>query len=462
MRNQSIVLIMILAAISVFASSAVADLTLLEQSRKNGIKANLIWFDATANLERLSSREKVAKILDKCVDSGINGVAVGVKSSCGFALYNSDIAPRMGNFVDRFDYPKEYDLLQTTIEEGHKRGLRVYAMLMVFAEGRLSDKSGPAYTKFPEWQTVIYDIASDGKPALIRSEESRSGVFVFVNPVISSVQQYELSIIEEVARKYQVDGIVIDRCRYDGIRSDFSEESRKAFEEYIGDRVGRWPEDVYVLKGGKGTLSADPNLPAPAGWSIVPGPYITKWVEWRAQVIGDFVRNASDTVTKTRPVAAFGAVVGAWYPEYVPEGANWASRSYTMNKARWWYTQKYRQAGFAESLDFLVPNCYGSIVMAKSGVTPWWTVEGGAATALSAVNDACHVYAGIYVKEYQNKPENFKKALEMAVSRTGGVKIFDLSQVEEYNWWIIIKQVLKRSAEMPHESIKSKRHKSET
>jgi len=447
------------------AADAALDLDLqpktkLQLAREQGLQANLMWFDAAANLERLSSREGVRKILDKCVDAGINGVAVGVKSPDGFVLYNSKIAPRVTSSNGKSAYPKDYDLLQTVIEEGHARRLRVYAMLMVFSEGRLSDRSGPAYTKFPEWQSWVYDIGPNGKPAVFPSSQSKSGVFLFVNPLLPDVQRYELSLIEEIAANYDIDGLVIDRCRYDGLRADFSQDSRAAFERYIGRQVSRWPEDVYELRPAAGA-TPDPNLPAPNGWMVVPGPQFRKWVEWRVQITSNFVFNASQVLQKIKPGAAFGSVVGAWYPEYVPEGVNWASRSHVPKEQHWWATQRYRDAGYAEYLDFLVPNCYGSLLTVaegrKSKTPAWWTIEGGARTAVEVVNDVCHVYGGLYVEAFKGKPGSFRRALGICLRETDGVKIFDLSHVEELGWWGIIKEVLERPAGMPHEKIKSRR-----
>ena len=42
--------------------------------------APVLWMDASANIDRMSSREKVAKILDKCVDAGIKTIIVDAVS----------------------------------------------------------------------------------------------------------------------------------------------------------------------------------------------------------------------------------------------------------------------------------------------------------------------------------------------------------------------------------------------
>ena len=59
-----------------------------------------------------------------------------------------------------------YDLLQTVIEEGHARGIKVHASINVFSEGHKTFHAGPAYSR-QQWQSVIYEvqrtiIGSDG------------------------------------------------------------------------------------------------------------------------------------------------------------------------------------------------------------------------------------------------------------------------------------------------------------
>lgn len=413
-------------------------------------KTKLLWFDATANLERLSSREKVAHILDRCVECGIDGVAVGVKSPCGFALYKSAVAPRMGNFMGRFQYPADYDLLQTVVEEAKTRQLKVYAMAMVFSEGRLSDKSGPAYTKFPGWQSVYYDINSDGHPALMSSEKSSKGVFVFVNPVLAQVQQYELDVLKELAANYDVDGVVIDRCRFDGMRADFSKFSREAFEKWLGRPVARWPQDIYELKLKPEATVEQAEAAGPKAGELydrVDGPLYKQWLEWRASVLGAFVRKAAETVHKAKPSADFGSVVGCWYPEYADEGANWASIRFDPSARYPWATPTYAQTGYADALSFLVPNCYGSTVWLKDAPPndnqPWWTVQGGAQMAKTVVMGACPIYAGVYVEEFRDRPDAFRQAIRACLQETQGIKVFDLSQIDDFGWWDILKAELK-------------------
>ena len=86
----------------------------------------------------------------------INTIVVDVKPLSGLVLYKSAIAPRLREFEGR-NYPADYDLLRTVIEEGHKAGIAVHAAINVFSEGSQKLGDGPALTH-PDWQCVGYEL----------------------------------------------------------------------------------------------------------------------------------------------------------------------------------------------------------------------------------------------------------------------------------------------------------------
>jgi uncharacterized lipoprotein YddW (UPF0748 family) len=403
-------------------------------ARDRQLEMRTLWMDATANLDRLNSREKVAAILDKAAGVGFNTVAVGVKSPCGFVLYNSRIAPKMKNFMGRTTYPEGYDLLQTVIEEGHRRGLEVHAFLMVFSDGRKVNKSGPAYGPHWNWQTIQY--MRSGK--LVKQAYAPDGTFVFLNPSLAAVQEYELSIIREVVSRYDVDGVLLDRMRYSGIDGDFSPASRAAFERYIGKKVARFPQDIYT-------------------WSKkgpVPGKHYKKWLEFRASVITGFVKRAAHVIRTTRPGTVIGSSVGSWYPTYVNEGVNWGSVKFNPGKEFFWATPTYRKTGYADVIDYLAPHCYSADVeildSRERGKYDWQSVQGAAQITRQAVANACWVYGGIYAQDYQGRPGDFLRAMLTVREETNGVMAFDLSQIDNFGWWDLFPKVFQTATSPPH------------
>ena len=108
-----------------------------------------------------------------------------------------------------------------------------------------------------------------------------------------------------MAQKYDFDGLLLDRGRYDNIQSDFSDFSRREFEAYIGKKLDRFPEDVYAWEeDGDG------------GWRRIDGPYFKQWIEWRASVIYNFFKRTKEELKAVKPGLKFGAYTGAWYPSY--------------------------------------------------------------------------------------------------------------------------------------------------
>lgn len=52
---------------------------------------------------------------------------------------------------------------------------------------------------------------------------------------------------------------MLDRVRYDGISADFSFLSRKKFEEYIGQKVEKYPEDIFEWRQDENKVLSEGN-----------------------------------------------------------------------------------------------------------------------------------------------------------------------------------------------------------
>ena len=127
-----------------------------------------------------------------------------------------------------------------------------------------------------------------------------------INPLNEEYRTHILNVLKEVVTNYpDLDGLMLDRVRYDGITADFSSLSREKFEEYIDKKVTKFPEDIFVWKknaGGK--------------YIMQPGKFFQKWIEWRTKNITDFMALARKEVKATNPKVSFGTYTGAWYPSY--------------------------------------------------------------------------------------------------------------------------------------------------
>ncbi|WP_200411671.1 alpha amylase family protein [Virgibacillus salexigens] len=265
---------------------------------------------------------------------------------------------------------------------------------------------------------------------------------VFINPIREDVQEYELSIIEEIITNYEVDGIVLDRARYANEHADFSNLSREKFEEYIGEPVSNWPEDIYEIQldGSEKTIEE--------------GPQYKEWIEFRAHNIQSFFTEAENLIHSYEEDLIFTTYVGSWYPLYYNEGVNWGSQTYQPDYD--WASEDYHKTGYAEYLDFLMTGNYYYEVTEEelegSGLPYWYSVEGSAQLAMEVVNYATPLYGSLYLAQYKNDPEQFRKAIKAVEDNTHGTMLFDLVYLENYDWWSILEEEFANNTNAPHQN----------
>lgn len=409
-------------------------LACLTVSRPGAGKPKLMWFDATANFERLSYPDSIRFYLDKIRILGFTDVVVDVKPITGEVLFRSSVAPRMTEW-NSFRRP-DFDFLRTFIDETHRRGMKIHASLNVFVAGHNFHDRGIVYSAHPEWATIVY--TDSGIMPITRAKKKYSAM---TNPADPAVRRHELDVLTDLVRTYaDLDGIILDRVRYDGISADFSPQSRKQFEEYIGTPLSRFPEDIFEWKKDSGGSSV-----------VSEGKYFQRWLEWRASVIYSFMKTARNDVKKINPKISFGDYTGAWYPLYYEMGVNWASNQYDPSKEYHWASPDYKKFGYAELLDLYTAGNYffevtkkeleqkNGIVVTESGSgggkEPWYSVEGSCEMATTVVMGAVPVIGGVYVEQYAGYPEQFAKAVAMNLKKTDGLMVFDIVHLIDRLWW---------------------------
>ena len=156
-------------------------------------------------------------------------------------------------------------------------------------------------------------------------------------------------------------GIFLDRGRFDGFTSDFSNYTRKEFEKYIGQSVAGFPADILPA----GHTSGIPS-PVPV--------HMKQWLEFRAKVIHDFMEKARAAVKSVNPSVKFGVYVGGWYASYYDVGVNWASPNYDTSSKFSWATKKYMNYGYADLMDQMLIGAYASPTRVYG--TTEWTMQG--------------------------------------------------------------------------------------
>lgn len=435
---------------ALLAALAAAILASCSDNCKSGkFNDNYMWFDCEANYRTLSCPDSIRFYIDKCREIGFDNVVVDVKSIMGETLYDSDIAPYMGEFEGTVR-DRSYDMMRHFIDYGHETGMRVFASLNVFAGGHNYMDRGIIYEDKSDWQSICYE-----RGKLTPISEIKTNYNGMLNPSDPDVQKYEKDILKEFVTRYpDVDGLIFDRVRYDGITADFSELSRRQFEEHSGITVERFPEDILSWYDAEGKLRN----------SWVLGKYGKEWVEWRASVIHDFIAEVHDELKKINPRLIIGDYTGAWYPTYWQLGVNWASKDYdpsAVPEYREWASAGYGKTGYAELLDIYMTGLYYSFITKDdvdratgvvgqrteagmdNSLTYCYCIEGGAEIAKNVTMGVVPVIGSIYVEQYLGDFEKFAPAVEQALKSTGGLMLFDIVHLNKHGLWKDLENAMK-------------------
>lgn len=413
----------------------IGNITTSARTFSKTTKHCLMWFDATANFERFSNPDSIDFYLKKIKELGFTDAVVDMRPITGQVLYKSKYAPLLKEWNGK-KRDENFDYLGHFIAESHKLGMRVHASLNTFVAGNNFINIGPVYENHPEWASILYT----PEKGLVSITTQKKKYSAMVNPVNEEYQEYILNIFEEIVKVYpKLDGIILDRVRYDGFEADFSELSKQKFENYLGKKIDVFPDDIYKWgKDGNGNFYPKH------------GKYYTQWIEWRSKNIYDFMVRAKARVKSVNPRISFGDYTGAWYPTYFEVGVNFASKDYDPSKDYDWATPSYKKTGYAELMDlFTVGNYYKNItkeqyiannaavknetdMYAKKNI--WYSVEGSCEN-LRTIMGGNKFLGGILVSDFFKNPKGLTESIEMNLKKSDGVMLFDVVHVIDNNMW---------------------------
>ena len=409
-------------------------------------RPKIMWLDFSANWAKFSNPDTARYYIKKAADCGFNHLVVDVKGTKSVVAYNSEIAPRLKSWRG-VDYPENFDYLDTMIAIGRENGMKVLASLNMFCEGTDPEQGGILNGDRSDWQTVYY--FGDGR--ISTAPDMEGPATAFMNPALPEVQDYARSLVLELVNKYDLDGVMLDRGRYEGMRSDFSDFSKKKFEEYIGETVENFPQDIFEwVPGENGEITRKP------------GKWYNKWIEWRASVIYDFFKGTREAIKAVKPDMMLGNYTGAWYPSYYEVGVNWASKDYDPSKDFDWATPEYKNYALNELFDLYTNgNYYVDVTLdelhahdgrVKNETDSEWStgdhlcVEGACEFSRKLLGDR-PFYGGMYVEQYYGDPDRFQRAVKMNLEKSDGLMVFDMCHIISKNWFDILGQAISEAEE---------------
>jgi uncharacterized lipoprotein YddW (UPF0748 family) len=228
--------------------------------------------------DKTAAVEKMRTTLDEYARAGINTLIMLVKNTSGHVYYASGIGVA--------DKAWDWDFFAVFLEEAKKRKMDVHPWFCVFPESAILGQ----VREHPEW--------------LITSP--RREMVGAANPALPAVRAYEIGLMLEVVRKYDVGWVHLDYIRYPCEPTEpffsFDPETLRLFKEDSGI-------DMAAVK------ARDTGNPA---WNV--------WLRWNTDRVTVFVRELKAALRATgRRIKISAAVFPDAVNARVMIGQDWAA-----------------------------------------------------------------------------------------------------------------------------------------
>lgn len=227
--------------------------------------------------DKAKAVEKMKTVLDEYARAGINTLIMLVKTTSGYVYYPSEIGVR--------DPAYDWDFFGVFLAEAKARKMTVHPWFCVFPESAILGQ----VREHPEW--------------LITSPKKE--MVAAANPALPAVRAYEISLMLEVVRKYEVGWVHLDYIRYPCEPTEpffsFDAETLRLFKAETGI-------DMAAVK------ARDTGNPA---WNV--------WLRWNTERVTLFVRELREALKGAgRKVKISAAVFPDAVSARVAIGQDWA------------------------------------------------------------------------------------------------------------------------------------------
>ncbi|MDD8020918.1 MAG: family 10 glycosylhydrolase [Acidobacteriota bacterium] len=250
--------------------------TLLPESSETWISG--VWLHpGMFGPDKKEAISKMRRTLDEYAQAGLNTLIMLVKDTSGYVYFQSEIGVR--------DPAYDWDFFTVFLEEARKRNMAVHPWFCVFPEGALVGQ----VRERPDW------LISGPRGEMVRT----------VNPALPAARAYEISLMTELVKKYEVDWIHLDYIRFpcEPVEPYFSYDAKtlKLFKEETGI-------DFSSLKARD---SGNPH------WNV--------WLEWNRQQVTTFIQELKGELAATgRQVKISAAIFPDADNARVLIGQDWA------------------------------------------------------------------------------------------------------------------------------------------
>jgi uncharacterized lipoprotein YddW (UPF0748 family) len=283
--------------------------------------ANIDW-PSTKGLSTADQKSELVRILDRAAQLKLNVVILQVRPACD-ALYASSIEPWSEYLTGTMGQPPSpfYDPLAFAVEEAHKRGLELHAWFNPY-RARLLPAKSPAAPNH----------VSNTRPQLVR----QYGKFLWLDPGEKEVQDYSLSVVMDVVRRYDIDGV--------------------HFDDYF-----------YPYKE-QGPSGSDMDFPDATSWQHFGAGGKLNREDWRRENVNVFIERVYGSIKASKPWVKFGiSPFGIWRPGQPPQITGYDAYAKLYADSRKWLANGW--------LDYFAPQLYWAIDPPEQSfpaLLKWW------------------------------------------------------------------------------------------
>lgn len=237
----------------------------------------------------LTSAAAVSRVVGTARKNGLNTLFVQCRGRAD-AFYCSTLEPRAQSLTK---CASDFDPLAQAVREGHAAGLKVHAWVnscYVWSDKHLPTAGNHLVRAHPEWLAV----SQTGKRCSIGDKE------VFICPGNPAARAHLVEVCEDIARRYEVDGIQLDYIRYANQNLCYC---NGCLDRFAASLSGTVPEERVKALRAKG----------PQG---LPASYPAAWRQFRRDQVTALVSEIRTAVKKERPEAMLSVAAIAWgsYP----------------------------------------------------------------------------------------------------------------------------------------------------
>lgn len=383
-------------------------------------EARALWvnrFEWGATPNGATGTAKIIEIMDRAKSANFNIVYFQIRGE-GDAYYPSELEPCTFRLCGTLGNGQpSWDPLAVAVREAHARGIELHAWFNAltgwssptgttnasYCARLVASKPGSPnhmLIDHPEWQLV----GSDGKRFVCTNSQAYE--YTYVSPGIPAVRTHVARVAADIVRRYQVDGIHLDRIRYPSNFLSYDAESVAAF----GRRAG----------------ASDPA-----------------WIRWRQEAVNQTVKEIHDSIDAVRPKAVLSGAVWGIYED------NWNWRS---SRGLMQYFQDPRAWARDGYFDVAVPMTYYNTHATYCGFADWACL----------LDDHIRGYEGtgrhLYISISPNTPASKTNVMvldQIAMGRARGVKGFSFyawTAMNQRNLWpVLAAGPFKEPASVPYQ-----------